>query len=88
MVLPAGLEARTVRENSNATDSERAPSDCGRSLTCASDRERPRCQEFASRGAVTPTTDTNRFGRHDPLSDVRVPSAQVSDYIGQLCGIF
>src|SRR5215467_892644 len=38
--------------------------------------------------AVTPTTDTNRFGRHDPLSDVRVLSAQVSNYIGQLCGIF
>jgi len=37
---------------------------------------------------VTPTTDTNRFGRHDPLSDVRLLSAQVSDYIGQLCGIF
>jgi len=37
---------------------------------------------------VTPTTDTNRFGRYDPLSDVRVLSAQVSDYIGQLCAIF
>jgi hypothetical protein len=37
---------------------------------------------------VTPTTDTNRFGRHDPLSDVQVLSAQVSDYIGQLCAIF
>ena len=37
---------------------------------------------------VTPTTDANRFGHYDPPSDVRVLSAQVSDYIGQLCGIF
>src|SRR5262249_23558717 len=37
---------------------------------------------------VTPTTDTNRFGRHDHLSDVRPLSAQVSDYVGQLCAIF
>jgi hypothetical protein len=37
---------------------------------------------------VTPTTDTNRFGRHDPLSDVCTLFPQVSDYIGQLCGIF
>jgi hypothetical protein len=40
------------------------------------------------RRQLTPTIDTNRFGHHDPLSDVRVLSAQVSDYIGQLCGIF
>jgi hypothetical protein len=38
--------------------------------------------------AVTPATDTNRVGSHDPLSDVCALSPQVADYIGQLCGIF
>jgi hypothetical protein len=37
---------------------------------------------------VTPTTDTNRFGHYDPLSDEWVLFAQAADYIGQLCGIF
>jgi hypothetical protein len=37
--------------------------------------------------ALTPTADTNRIGCHDPLSDVCALFLQVSDYIGQLCGI-
>jgi len=37
---------------------------------------------------LTPTADTNRIGCHDPLSDVCTLFLQVSDYIGQLCGIF
>ncbi len=39
-------------------------------------------------GAVTPTTDTNTVGCHDPLSDACTPSPQVGDHIGQLCGTF
>jgi hypothetical protein len=40
------------------------------------------------RTTMTPTTDTNRIGLHDPLSDVCTLFPQVGDYIGQLCGIF
>ena len=39
-------------------------------------------------GRLTPTTDTNRVGSHDPLSDVCALFSQVEDRIGQLCGIF
>jgi hypothetical protein len=39
-------------------------------------------------GRLTPTTDTNRVGSHDPLSDVCALFSQVEDSIGQLCGIF
>jgi hypothetical protein len=37
---------------------------------------------------MTPTTDTNRFGCHDLLSDASALFPQVEDNIGQLCGIF
>ena len=39
-------------------------------------------------GRLTPTTDTNRVGYHDPLSDGGVIFPQLADYIGQGCGIF
>jgi hypothetical protein len=38
--------------------------------------------------AMTPTADTNAVGRHDPLPDMCALSPQVSDCLGQLCGIF
>jgi hypothetical protein len=39
-------------------------------------------------GHVTPITDTNGLGPHDPLSDVLALFPEVEDYIRQLCGIF
>jgi hypothetical protein len=43
---------------------------------------------FTARSAVTPTTDTNRAGCRDPLSDMCMLFPQAGDHIGQLCGIF
>src|SRR5262249_13186684 len=40
------------------------------------------------RRSVTPTTDANGIGSHDPLSDACVLFPQVRSYIGHLCGIF
>jgi WD40 repeat protein/GTPase SAR1 family protein len=58
-----------------------------------SSRHAPRPAPYASsmrtgRGAVTPTTDTNGAGCHDPLSDVRTLFSQLGDHIGQLCATF
>jgi len=37
---------------------------------------------------LTPTTDTNEIGCHDPLPDTYKLSPQVSDHLGRLYGIF
>jgi len=41
-----------------------------------------------SSDGLTPAIDTNEFGCHDPLPDEGKISFQVSDRLGQLCGIF
>jgi hypothetical protein len=37
---------------------------------------------------LTPATDTNQIGRHDPLPDTCKLPPQVSNHLGHLCGIF
>jgi hypothetical protein len=53
-----------------------------RLLTCGNDRHRPLRLEFASRGTVTPTTDTNGLGHWDTGMDACGASSEASDSAG------
>ena len=63
---PMTPRPNVVQHTSTATSSaaERLSSDCDRPLTCPNDRERPRRQEFASRGqGLNPLRSTQLRGR-------------------------
>jgi hypothetical protein len=52
-------------------------SNCQRTVTCPNDRERPRRQEFASRGVATAATDTNEPGPYRARTDCRPVASAV-----------
>jgi hypothetical protein len=60
------------------------PTDCQLRVTCPNDRQQPRRREFASRGTVTPTTDTNESGRSQASVDLQSVVFQATDRIGHL----
>src|SRR5262245_60788307 len=60
--LTSRARIRTAAEYSNVIDRERLRETSSGLLTCPNDRERPLRREFASRGAVTPTAETDEPG--------------------------